>query len=285
VNARALLALLFLGAMPFAQVRVDESLGSREPRHVLYLEKGEHVKRVVPGFEDLAADLYWLRTIQYYGGQRAFLEHPDYELLRPLIEITVALDPRFEMAYRYGAIFMSEPRPLGAGKPEEGLEILEQGTRALPGSWRLRFEIGSAYYFFLREPERAAQALIEGSKLPGSPPWMEALAGRFLMGKDRNSSREIWRRQAELSDGYMRDNAVHHLKLLDSLDVRDAVRQLVQRYKDEHGALPRSLQDLIAAGYARALPADAAGRAFEYDPKTGAVDIAQGSPFWRLRYE
>ena len=30
------------------------------------------MKRLFPGFESLAADVYWLRTVQYFGGERAF---------------------------------------------------------------------------------------------------------------------------------------------------------------------------------------------------------------------
>ncbi len=282
-----LLGVLALCALiPVVQGRLDASLGEhRDQRSVLYLDSGQHVRRVVPGFEDLAADLYWLRTIQYYGGQRAFANQKTFALLRPLIEITTALDPRFELAYRYGAIFMSEPNPLGAGRPEEGIQILEQGVAALPGSWRLRFEMGSAYYFFLRDPERAAAALQAGARLPEAPFWMESLAARFLLAQDRNSSREIWRRQAEMSEGYMRENAVHHLKLLDSLDTRDAARGLVERYRQERGRLPASLEDLVTAGHARAVPTDASGRPLAYDPTTGSVEIARDSPYWRLRYD
>jgi hypothetical protein len=83
----------------------------------------------------------------------------------------------------------------------------------------------------------------------------------------------------------MRENALHHLNLLDSLDVRDAARRLVERYRSERGQLPASLQELVATGYARALPADASGRPLAYDPKTGTVDIAPGSPYWRSRYD
>jgi len=283
---RRLAFLALAAAVPLVQLRVDAALGDyREQHSVLYLESGEHVRRVVPGFEDLAADLYWLRTIQYYGGQRAFAKEKTFALLKPLVEITTSLDPRFELAYRYGAIFLSEPIPHGAGKPEEGIAILERGIAALPGSWRLRWEMGSAYYFFLRDPPRAAAALRAGAQLPGAPFWMETLAARFLLGKDRNSSREIWQRQAEMSDGYMRDNALHHLRLLDSLDARDAARALVERYKAEHGAWPRSLDELVRKGYARSLPVDASGRALAYDAEKGSVDIAQGSPYWRMRYE
>ena len=35
----------------------------------------------------------------------------DYPLLYPLLDITTTLDPRFNIAYRFGAIFLAEPYP------------------------------------------------------------------------------------------------------------------------------------------------------------------------------
>ncbi|HET7295099.1 MAG TPA: hypothetical protein VFM88_21960 [Vicinamibacteria bacterium] len=281
----ALLALLAT-AIPLLQLRVDHERGAyRAQRSVLYLDKGEHVRRVVPGFEDLAADLYWLRTVQYYGGQRAFAREKTYALLRPLVEITVALDPRFELAYRYGAIFLSEPNPMGAGRPEDAIEILDQGIRALPLSWRLHFDKGTACYFHLKDPDRAAAALREGARLPEAPFWMESLAGRFLLSHDRAAAREIWQRQAEMSASYMRENAIHHLRLLDSLDLRDAAQALVDRFEREVGRRPASLHELVTRGYARSLPVDAARIPLAYDAQKGTVGIAYGSPFWRARYD
>ncbi len=64
-------------AVPWSQARIDERLGSfRAQEEVLYLWSGEHVRRLFPGFEGLAADIYWLRTVQYFGGERVFSPGP-----------------------------------------------------------------------------------------------------------------------------------------------------------------------------------------------------------------
>ena len=141
-----------------SQARIDVTAGRfRAQEEVLYLWSGEHVKRLVPGFENLAADLYWLRTVQYFGGQRLFVSDKRFELLRPLIDITTTLDPRLEIAYRYGAIFLSEPPPLGAGRPREGVEVLERGVSALPDSWRLRQDLGFFHFLFLGDAHTASR--------------------------------------------------------------------------------------------------------------------------------
>ena len=104
MRLRPLLPLvLLLPAVPWTQARIDREIGTfRAQEEVLYLWSGEHVKRLFPGFETLAADVYWLRTVQYFGGERLFTREKRFELLQPLVDIATTLDPRLEIAYRYG---------------------------------------------------------------------------------------------------------------------------------------------------------------------------------------
>jgi hypothetical protein len=283
---RRFLFLLLLPLVPLAQERVDGTLGEhalREGR--LYLRTPDEVRRLAPGFEGLMADLYWLRTVQYFGAQRAFGKDPHYDLLRPLIDITTGLDPRFELAYRYGAVFLSEVRPFGAGKPAEGIEVLEAGVRHLPQSWRLRWDLGSFYFVFMQDTHKAAEVLIEARRLPNAPYWLESLAGKFLMGDDRDAARGIWRRQFETGEGLMRENAAYHLEIIDALDQRDAIGALVARFREASGRLPRGLEELKERGLVTALPRDPSGEFFDYNEKTGDVSISRRSRLWRSSYE
>jgi len=86
VRWRGLLLAPLLISIPLLQSRIDDRLGGfRSQEEVLYLWRGEQVKRLFPGFEALAADIYWLRTVQYFGGQRVFAEGKSFDLLKPLI--------------------------------------------------------------------------------------------------------------------------------------------------------------------------------------------------------
>lgn len=280
------LFLLLVPLIPLLQIRFEAALGGRALREGrIYLRTASEVRRLAPGFEDLMADLYWLRTVQYFGAQRAFAPDPHYELLRPLIDITTGLDPRFDLAYRYGAVFLSENRPLGAGKPAEGIEVLEAGVRHIPHSWRLRWDLGSFWFVFMKDSKQAAEVLVEASKLPGAPFWLESLAGRFLMGDDRNAARAIWRRQYETGEGVMRENAAYHLQVIDAQDTRDSLKALVDRFREARGRHPRELSELVAAGLAREIPRDPSGAVFAYDPEAGRVSIARESRLWRSKYE
>lgn len=286
MKATRYLFLLLVPLIPLAQARADRGLGAyRSQEEVLYFGSGEEVKRLVPGFEDLAADLYWLRTVQYYGGQRAFATEKRFALLRPLIDITTTLDPRLELAYRYGALFLSEGWPEGAGEPRQGVELLEEGIRQNPGSWRLRWDLGSIWYFFLKDERKAADVLVEASRVPGAPYWLESLAASILIKSHRDVAREIWKRQYEQGDGVMRDNALYHLQLLDALDSRDALNKLVKLFAERRGQPPSSLRDLVSAGLLREVPKDPLGVGFDYNPAAAKVSISRSSPLWRSKYE
>jgi len=283
----AFVLALLIPLVPLVQRSIDARQGSfAERARPLFSESPERLRRLVPGFELLFADVYWLRAVQYYGSERVFNPDPSYDNLRPLIDITTALDPRLELAYRYGAIFLSEDRPIGAGKPELGLEVLEKGVRALPGSWRLRWDLGAHWFFYMKDAKRAAAVLSGAKSITGAPYWLENLAARFLEGDDRNSAREIWRHQYEIGEGGVRDNALYNMQVLDALDIRDAYNAAIERFRSASGRSPTSLQELAQAGYVREpAPRDPTGVHFVYDPKAGRLRIARTSRLWRSKYE
>ena len=279
IRATSVLALAAAAAVPFVQARVDRALGAfRAQDEVLYLWKGTQVKRLVPGFEQLAADLYWLRTVQYFGGERVFARDKRFDLLDPLIEITTTLDPRMEIAYRYGAVFLAEQNPIGAGRPDLGVAVLERGVRNNPSSWRLHQELGFFHFVYLRDAKRAAEILVEASHIPGAAFWLKSLAAEILgKGGERDIARRMWREMFEQSDGAIKENARIHLMALDAADAVDILNGRVTLFRERMGRLPRDLGELSAAGLARGPLVDPAGIPFEYDSQTGKVAVSRTS--------
>src|ERR1051325_5689681 len=134
-----------LGLLYPMQRHIDQTL----PQEVisdetLYLS-GDTVKRLSLGMEGLAADVYWIRTVQYFGGKLMDSGQPlsaaasaniRMDLLAPLLDVVVTLDPHHIPAYRFGAIFLPE-RDLPAA-----IALLEKGIEANPNEWRLYQDIG-----------------------------------------------------------------------------------------------------------------------------------------------
>ena len=104
----------------------------RSTERILYVRSGAALKRIVLGFDALAADVYWIRAIQHYGGDRLTgpAQATKYQLLYPLLDITTTLDPYFNIAYRFGAIFLSEAYPGGPGRPDQSVALLRKGLVA-----------------------------------------------------------------------------------------------------------------------------------------------------------
>jgi len=280
--AVALALLAFL--VPWTQTRIDATSGTfRAQDESLYLWSGQHVKRLVPGFEAIMADVYWLRTVQYFGAQRVFAREKRFELLYPLIDITTTLDPRLEIAYRYGAIFLSEPPPTGAGRPRDGIAILEKGCQALPHSWRLRQDLGFFHFLFFGDAHKAAEVLLQAADIPGAAFWLRTLAADMLAkGGDRQTARRMWQQMYEQSeDGIIKVNALERLKVLDALDQADALTERVATLERRAGRRLGAPFDLAALGLPRSALVDATGVPFEYDPATGRVSVSRRSTLWR----
>ena len=283
-RALAFFLILVAPIVPLSQARIDRLMGPyRAQEEVLYLWSGEQVKRLVPGFESLAADVYWLRTVQYYGGQRRFAADKRFDLLGPLIDITTTLDPRLEIAYRYGALFLSEPPPVGAGRARDGIALLERGVAAMPLEWRLRQDLGFFHFLYLRDAATAARVLDEAAEIPGAPFWLRTLAADLLAkGGDRAASRRMWTQMFEQAEeGVIRENARAQLRALDAMDLADAVSAAAAEFARRHGRRPRGFAELVSAGLWRGPLADPAGVPLGYDSNSGRAYVQPGSPLWR----
>jgi hypothetical protein len=254
----------------------------------LYLSAGNVLARVGLSYDAVLADLYWVRAIQHYGGDRL---HPGaskrYDLLYPLLDVTTSLDPRFTVAYRFGAIFLAEPYPGGAGRPELAVALLEKGVRAAPEKWEYYHDIGFVYYWHLRDYNRAAEWFLKGADRPGGPWWLRTYAAVMLTrGGNREASRFMWRNIYETADNdWLRRNAETRLLQLDALDEIDALEAAVRAFEGRLGRYPGSWEELVVAHLVGRVPVDPAGAPYVLDPRTGTVSVSDASTLYPLPVE
>lgn len=257
--------LLLLSLYPL-QRRITEKKDSIAQQQELLLRSGKLLKRLSLGYDSLLADIYWTRTVQYNGGVIARGVN-DFGLLAPLLDVTTDLDPRLDVAYRYGAIFLSEKVPAGAGRPDQAIALVRKGIAANPGNWRLYYDLGFVYYWYLRDYQQAAQTFWEGSKVPGAMPWMSAMAAHIAgSGGSRETSRFMWGQIYESSkDITIRANALAHLQALRTLDDLDALTNFAEIYKKRTGHAPTSMQDLVNAHIILGIPQDPGGYPYVFN--------------------
>ncbi len=251
---------------------------------LLYLRSGRTADRLFLSFDALAADVYWMRTIQHYGRDvRSTRTTGRFELLQPMLDLTTTLDPRFNVAYRFGAIFLAEPEPKGPGRPDQAIALLQKGLASNPTRWQYAHDIGFVHYWYTGDYRQAAQWFERAAAMPKAPEWIGPLAALTLaQGGDRESGRRLLNELRSSDQGYVRAAAERGLAQLQSLDAIDQLQALVERYRASRGSYPSGWDDLIRARLLPGLPGDPTRTAFRYDPESHTVALSPESSLWPL---
>jgi tetratricopeptide (TPR) repeat protein len=252
---------------------------------VLYIRSAEAMRRISLSFSPVLADVYWVRAVQYYGATRlAKSEGRRYDLLYPLLDITTSLDRRFNIAYRFGSIFLAEKYPGGAGRPDLAIALLEKGYQANPTRWQYLQDIGFVYYWWIGDYRRAGEWFQKGADIKGAPWWLRSLAAVTLTeGGDRRSSRALWQSLRDSADNdWVRNNASLRLAQLDALDGIDQLTTVVRDFTARTGSIPASWDALVRERMLRAVPLDSTGVPYVLDRGTGSVTVAANSGLYPL---
>jgi hypothetical protein len=172
LGAIALAGALLAGAIKVQAMREREYPAPAVDEDAVYITSGTALRRLSGAYNALAADLYWIRAVQYYGAAKrrlaerpfapepppmlAAVESTEYSQLYTLLDITTTLDPRFDIAYRFGSVFLAEAYPVGAGRADLAVKLLEKGFAARPDKWEYLEDIGFVYYWFVHDYRQAA---------------------------------------------------------------------------------------------------------------------------------
>lgn len=244
----------------------------------LWLQSPDVARRLMLSFTDLAADIYWMRAVVHYGGERRSAATAGrYALLYPLLDMAITLDPHFDVAARLGAIFLSEGYPGGPGRPDQALALLEKGMRRDPDRWQYPHDIGFVQYWWLKDYPEAARQFDRAAKLPGAPLWLRTMAAVTLAkGGDRESARTLWQELLDTADvDWLRQAATFRLRQLAALDDIDALTAIVARVRPGVAG-PIDWNTLVRARVLAAVPTDPTGVAYELTAD-GTVTIGPSS--------
>ncbi len=217
----------------------------------LYLG-GRTAKHVSLAFNGLAADWYWMRSLQYVGRkiinfednsdsqvQLDMLSVLDLRLLPSLLRMSTTLDPQFMAPYEYGAVI------LPTFNDQEAAALLNFGIAQNPDAWRLYQHLGYIYWK-RRDYAKAADIYAAGAKLPGAPAWMGAMSARMKAdGGSLIAAREVYARLYEASnDEDVQKMIAKQLMRVDSLIERDLIRRILSDYHARTGRCVSSWRDL-----------------------------------------
>jgi tetratricopeptide (TPR) repeat protein len=262
-------------------------------QQILYVSSPAVLKRLALSYDALVADLYWIRSIQHYGGMR-LSGRPDksYDLLYPLLDLTTSLDPNFNIAYEFGAFFLSEKKPGGPGRPDLAIRLLEKGIASRPDRWQYPYDVGFVHYragefkdaseWFMRAAETSG-ATKEGER---ADIWLRPLAANTMAaGGDTTSSRILYQQLLKSDAAWLRADAARRLKQLDAIDSIAFLEQLTAKYEGRFGDPPATWDDLVRAGDLKKAPLDPEGYEYVLNRWWGVVTLNEESPLWPLPTE
>lgn len=258
----------------------------------LYLN-GPAMKRITLAFNGVAADWYWMRSLQYVGGKvikyedtragnfnLSDLSSLDLRLLPPLLRMATTLDPQFLEPYYYGALILPDLNH------DEAISLLNFGIAANPDKWRLYQHLG--YIYWQRgDYHKAGEVYAAGAKVADAPSWMLAMSARMKAeGGAGQAAREMYAHLSEASDDLNVKRMVEkQLMRLDSVEERDRIRRVLSDYKARTGHCPATWKEISSTLRSSALRIDGSGAPL--DPgnvpyrlvKDGCdVDLDENSP-------
>jgi len=139
---------------------------ARPLEELSYYPSGRFLEPATLGHASTAADLAWLRAVQYYGQHRT--TDNQYVRMGHVFDILTALDPGFLPAYVFGSFALAqEGRDFPAAE-----RLMLKGLAANPASGTLAFQLGFLYFVRPggRDLARAADYFERASRQADGPP-------------------------------------------------------------------------------------------------------------------
>src|ERR1700687_5790309 len=280
---RVSLRILTIAALAVAVTWTDGRLrrhlaASDDKVEFIYLPPTSFLLGVSLVYEHALADVLWFRTTSYFG--KHYRSDRVYPWLTYMCDVVTDLDPSAEHVYRFAGLIL----PWEAERIDDGIALLEKGTRHLPGAWELHYMLGFSYYFFKDDLPAASRSLRTAMSLPDAPGFVTRLAAvvdaahqgegsaiDFLIELDRSNI------NSEMRDALRQ--RIRELTLSRDIDTLEAA---VKSFQEAFGRLPADLGELISTGMVAAIPPEPFGGAYVLDAASAHVRSSLGHKPFRL---
>jgi hypothetical protein len=228
--------------------------GKLRPYDVGIVPRASTLRWLSLGHPTLAANLLWLRTVQYIGDPRA--NERGWEKLHPLVDAVTDLDPRHGYAYQVAGTLLGS-----YGFVPESNAILEKGTRALPDRYILPYLRAFNAFYYDDDWTTAGRYAEISARTPGAPAHVrQNVLAYYVKGQRADAAVEFLEQSlAETKDPETR-KAVEAQLLQANLE-RDAARidGAVQAWRGRYLVGPLLLEQLVGEKLLPTIPVDPFG--------------------------
>jgi len=246
-----------------------------ETTDLLYLPNGDYLQVASLGQAPLLADIIYLWAIQFYA---EYDREDRFHYVEHIFgNVIVKLDPHYIDAYWMGAMILS----VEAHDVDAALKLLDAGLAHNPDSWMLAW-IAAWESYHANRLDRAVHYFEIAAEIPGAPASVRRMrAGILGKAGDTRRALELWFEiyNDPQMDERSRGIAERQLRRLKQQADLEDLTEIIERFEQRTGRLPRSLQELIESGDLGSVPLDFDGQPYRYDPSSGSVRAADGSLF------
>lgn len=236
----------------------------KQERYRLAVE-AKYLKKVVFGYDMLAADLLWLRFVQ--GMDAPVVDRKQKGWLYNLLDGVVSLDERFRLAYGAGGTWLSVIRRDVDG----ATDILERALVKFPDNWGIHGKLIFHHVYETGDLTRAHAIAQMATKLSGSPRYIGFLAATLAAKRfDHISGIRLLEQLAnEAKDEVLKEE---YIKRRNELVVqRDCVELEKILNKNYSKKWPSTWGELISKKLLRGSPVGPDGTAYVIQQETRKV--------------
>jgi hypothetical protein len=250
---KTLISLVLVGACLAGEVlagaRADDLRKETDgAQALLYLPTPHQARLVSLGFEQLVADWYWVKGLQYFTDPARAQNH--YRNLGDILDVVVGVDPDFEYAYKFAGVSLPcDTGRLRWANTARAIGFLQRGVARFPGNWQLHFYLGFYLLNFRNDRIGAGEELAAAAKIPGSPSYLKGFATRlFSAGGDLDRALVFARTMLESATDP--DERAQLERRIQDVELEGVLRRLEtdsHRFKEEKGRWPSTPQELNQA--------------------------------------
>lgn len=276
-----LLAVVSLSALLLAagmQNRYDSTVDYLGDRNTFVsLPSGKSLRILSFGYTNLAADLLFIWSIQFYS---TYYLTNRFDFLERVYDVITDITPHYKEPYIIGSLIMA----LEARDIPMALRLLDKGARNNPGEWIFDQEAGYYSYKYLKDYARAERYYSDAAAKPGAPSYVKRMKAHLLYMNDdpRDAYRMFLDIYNNAHDRLEKDSAFNHLYQIKAENDVGVLKAGIAAFEKKYRRWPSALAELVSAGLLPSLPRDFSGRDYIYDPEKGTV-TAQRIFQWKRR--
>lgn len=269
-----LLTVVFLAGLLLAggmQNRYDTTVNYFGDRDTFVsLPSGKALKVLCFGYRNLAADMLFIWSIQFYS---TYYLANRFDFLERVYDTITDITPQYKEPYIIGSLIMvyeAQDIPMA-------LRLLDKGSRQNPDEWYFDHDAGYYCYKFLKDYAKAEFYYNRAAAKPGAPSFLKRMNAHLVyLHDDPKVAYRMWLDiYNHARDILEKDGAFNHLYQIKAESDLSLLREKIGIFRQKFRRLPATLAELAASGLVAGLPMDFAGKEYIYDSEKGSVAAAR----------